>query len=120
MKRALLPVQPILLLAMAALAAHGPPPPPRAGPSDGPESGGSLKTVRIGAALEKSNVPPILAQGNVLPAQSVSAVDVSGDGRSIAITTVAFRHDRNFWLLSADGKQLGARQILPWAPFQVA
>jgi len=78
------------------------------------------KPLQIGTPLERSNVPPLLAQGKVLPAQSVSAVDISGDGRRIAVTTMAFRHDRNFWELSDEGKVLGGRYVLPWAPFQVA
>jgi glyoxylase-like metal-dependent hydrolase (beta-lactamase superfamily II) len=33
---------------------------------------------------------------------------------------MAFRHDRNFWLVSGEGKILWGRTVLPWAPFQVA
>jgi glyoxylase-like metal-dependent hydrolase (beta-lactamase superfamily II) len=33
---------------------------------------------------------------------------------------MAFRNDRNFWLLSDDGKIQWGRYLPPWAPFQVA
>jgi len=65
-------------------------------------------------------LPPLLAQGKFLSAQGVSAVDVSGDSKRIAITTMAFRHDRNFFVLSDTGKVLWGRYVLPWAPQQVA
>jgi hypothetical protein len=56
----------------------------------------------------------------ILPPQSVSAVDVSDDGRFVALGTMAFRHDRNFWLLS-DGarsprplrRELGPAAVRP-------
>jgi glyoxylase-like metal-dependent hydrolase (beta-lactamase superfamily II) len=76
--------------------------------------------VAIGKPLERSKVPPLLEQGVFLPAQSISALDVSADGRKIAVATMAFRHDRNFWVISDEGKVLGGRYVLPWAPFQVA
>jgi glyoxylase-like metal-dependent hydrolase (beta-lactamase superfamily II) len=50
----------------------------------------------------------------------VSAIDISDDGKSVGITTMAFRHDRNFWFLSAEGKVLWGRYVQPWAPFQAA
>jgi glyoxylase-like metal-dependent hydrolase (beta-lactamase superfamily II) len=55
-----------------------------------------------------------------LAPQSVSALDISGDGRFIAVTTMAFRHDRNLWLISAEGKLLWGHYLSPWAPFEVA
>ena len=55
-----------------------------------------------------------------LAPQSVSALDISGDDRFIAVTTMAFRHDRNLWLISAEGKLLWGRYVSPWAPFEVA
>jgi len=55
-----------------------------------------------------------------LAPQSVSALDISGDDRFIAVTTMAFRHDRNLWLISAEGKLLWGRYLSPWAPFEVA
>jgi hypothetical protein len=52
--------------------------------------------------------------------QSVSALAISPDGRQIAVTTLAFRHDRNFWVLANDGQVLWGRYLDPWAPAQVA
>src|SRR5678816_225402 len=65
-------------------------------------SGEPPQPIQIGSSLERSCVPAPLRQGTVLPPQSVSALDVSDDGRLIAVGTMAFRHDRNFWLLSAE------------------
>src|SRR5262245_8140012 len=79
-----------------------------------------VKPVSIGKPVAKSKVPPIRAQDQRLPPQSISAVDVSGDGKRIAVTTLAFHHDRNFWLLSDEGKVLWGRYVQPWAPYQVA
>jgi glyoxylase-like metal-dependent hydrolase (beta-lactamase superfamily II) len=78
------------------------------------------KPLVIGSPVQSSNLPPLLGQEKVLPPQSISAVDISGDGKRIAVTTMAFRHDRNFWMVSDEGKVLGSRYVLPWAPFQVA
>ena len=33
---------------------------------------------------------------------------------------MAFRHDRNFWLVAEDGRILWGRYLDPWAPWQVA
>jgi glyoxylase-like metal-dependent hydrolase (beta-lactamase superfamily II) len=70
-------------------------------------------------AQEPTRVPPVLRQGAFLAPQAVSGVELLDDGR-VAVTTMAFRHDRNFWLLSSDGKPLWSRQVAPWAPFQSA
>jgi len=78
-------------LVMAAAGLRG-----AAGPAE------LLQPIQIGFPLERSGVPAPLRQGTVLPLQSVSALDVSDDGRSVAVGTMAFRHDRNFWLLSAE------------------
>lgn len=80
----------------------------------------AIQSVRIGTQLGPSNVPPVLRQGTFLAPQSVSALDISDDGRFIAVTTMAFRQDRNFWLISAEGKLLWGRYLPPWAPFEVA
>src|SRR5262249_42010294 len=77
MKWAPLCVTPVLLLAMAVLAERTDPACAFAEPATDPGSSAGVQTVTIGAPLEKSNVPPLLAQGGVLPAQSVSAVDIS-------------------------------------------
>jgi hypothetical protein len=79
-----------------------------------------IRTVSIGTPLKQSNVPPRWHQGGFLHPQSVSAVDISADGRWVGITTMAFRHDRNFWLLGEEGKVLWGRYVEPWAPFQAA
>jgi glyoxylase-like metal-dependent hydrolase (beta-lactamase superfamily II) len=71
------------------------------------------------APPEPSRVPNALRQGEVLAPQSVSAVAISPDGRQIAVTTMAFRHDRNFWLLDHEGRVLWGRYLEPWAPGQV-
>src|SRR5687768_1960845 len=78
--------------------------------------------VRIGEPTEgPSRVPAPLRQGTFLPPQAVAAVDVSDDGRSVAVGTMAFRHDRNFFMLSADrGRVLWGRHVEPWAPSRVA
>jgi len=41
-------------------------------------------------------VPPVLRQGVFLAPQSVSALDISEDGRFVAATTMAFRNDTTF------------------------
>lgn len=90
-------------LLMTAAAAASPPP-----------------AIRIGPVPERSRVPAPLRQGAFLSPQSVSALDVSDDGRSVAVGTMAFRHDRNFWLLSADsGEVRWGRYLETWAPCQV-
>jgi glyoxylase-like metal-dependent hydrolase (beta-lactamase superfamily II) len=78
------------------------------------------KTILIGKPVAASKVPPLLAQGKFLSLQAVSAVDVSGDGQRIAVATMAFRHEPNFWTFSGDGKLLWSRNVAPWAPYQVA
>jgi glyoxylase-like metal-dependent hydrolase (beta-lactamase superfamily II) len=85
-----------------------------------PGSAVDLKSVAIGEPLARSKVPALLAQGTFLPAQCISAVDVSGDGKRVAVATMAFRHDRNFWVISDEGKIQWGRYVLPWAPYQVA
>ncbi|HEX7902071.1 MAG TPA: MBL fold metallo-hydrolase [Planctomycetota bacterium] len=77
-----------------------------------------LAPLLAAACATPSAVPPAWRQGDFLRAQDVSAVDVSDDGRSIAVATMAFRHDRNFWVLSRDGDVLWGRHVAPWAPFQ--
>src|SRR5262245_31825991 len=63
--------------------------------------------IQIDAPAQQSCVPARLRRGTVLPPQSVSAVDLSDDGRFVAVGTMAFRHDRNFWLLSAETGDVG-------------
>jgi glyoxylase-like metal-dependent hydrolase (beta-lactamase superfamily II) len=96
----------VLVLALAAAA--------------GTQAAAQMRQVRIGAAAQRSRVPDPWRQGVFLHPQEVSAVDVSPDGRRVAATTMAFRHDRNFWLLSDEGKVLEGRYVQPWAPFQAA
>src|SRR5262245_9787364 len=73
------------------------------------------KPIQIGVSLEPSRVPAPLRRGVVLAAQSVSAVDVSDDGRFVAVGTMAGRHDRNFWLLSAaTGEIAWGRYVGTW------
>jgi len=72
------------------------------------------------APPEPSGVPKPLRQGEFLSPQSISALAISPDGRQLAVTTMAFRHDHNFWLLAEDGQVLWGRYLEPWAPGQVA
>ena len=72
-----------------------------------------IRTVRIGRPLAASRVPDVARQGVFLAPQSVSALDISDDGGFIAASTLAFRNDRNFWMISQDGKLLRGRYLLP-------
>src|SRR5947207_1968893 len=74
----------------------------------------------LGGGCASTRVPGVLDQGRVLAPQAVTAVEVSDNGRFVAVTTLAFRQDRNFWLLSNEGEVISGRNIAPWAPFQVA
>jgi glyoxylase-like metal-dependent hydrolase (beta-lactamase superfamily II) len=85
-----------------------------------PPASGVPKVVTVGTAAKPSAVPDAWRQGGFLKPQSVSALEVSADGRFLGVTTMAFRHDRNFWLLSSDGKVQWGRYVQPWAPFQAA
>jgi glyoxylase-like metal-dependent hydrolase (beta-lactamase superfamily II) len=78
------------------------------------------RDVALGTLVKKSAVPDAWRQGTFLQPQSISALDISADGRFIGVTTMAFRHDRNFWLLSENGKVQWGRYVQPWAPFQAA
>jgi glyoxylase-like metal-dependent hydrolase (beta-lactamase superfamily II) len=78
------------------------------------------KSHTIGTTAKQTAVPDAWRQGVFLKPQSISALDVSPDGGFIGVTTMAFRHDRNFWLLSQDGKVQWNRYVQPWAPFQTA
>jgi glyoxylase-like metal-dependent hydrolase (beta-lactamase superfamily II) len=80
----------------------------------------ALKNVEVGRPAAESRVPDAWRQGVFLHPQSISAVDVSDDGCTIGVTTLAFRHDKNLWLLSEDGGVRWGRYVDPWAPFQVA
>jgi glyoxylase-like metal-dependent hydrolase (beta-lactamase superfamily II) len=82
--------------------------------------GGKFRTVQIGTPLKQSKVPDPLRQGVFLHPQSVSAVDVSDDGGFVGVATLAFRYDRNFWLLANNGEVRWGRYLQPWAPFQAA
>jgi glyoxylase-like metal-dependent hydrolase (beta-lactamase superfamily II) len=73
----------------------------------------------LAAACAYPHAPDAGDRG-VAPPQAVTAIDVSDDGRFIGVTTLAFRHEPNFWLLSADGEILYGRNVAPWAPFQTA
>ncbi|HEV3024578.1 MAG TPA: hypothetical protein VGX76_19015, partial [Pirellulales bacterium] len=79
-----------------------------------------ITMVMIGSPASSSNVPDPWRQGVFLRPQCISAVDISHDGKFIALATLAFRHDRNFWLVSDEGKVISSRYVEPWAPFQVA
>jgi glyoxylase-like metal-dependent hydrolase (beta-lactamase superfamily II) len=80
----------------------------------------NLRPATIGNSPSKSTVPDPYQQRIFLHPQAVSALDISDDGRFIGVTTLAFRNDRNFWLLSDEGKVLWGRYVQPWAPFQAA
>ncbi|MCR4414707.1 MAG: hypothetical protein NUV77_20010 [Thermoguttaceae bacterium] len=74
----------------------------------------------IGQSGPATRVPKPLRQGEFLPPQSIAAVEISPDNRQVAVATMAFRHDHNFWLLGDDGRVLWGRYLDPWAPWQVA
>src|SRR5262245_18707041 len=75
---------------------------------------------KIGPAPMGSRVPAPYRQGVALPPQSISAVDVRDDGRHVALSTMACRHDGNFWLLSAEkGEVVWGRYVDTWAPSHV-
>jgi glyoxylase-like metal-dependent hydrolase (beta-lactamase superfamily II) len=78
------------------------------------------KPIVIGKPAAESRVPSAERQGVFLDPQNISAVDISPDGKFVGLTTMAFRNDRNFWLLSDEGKILWGRHVDPWAPFQAA
>ncbi|HUQ69930.1 MAG TPA: MBL fold metallo-hydrolase [Planctomycetaceae bacterium] len=47
-------------------------------------------------------------------------MDIADDGSCVAVATMAFRHDRNFWLLAAEtGEVRWGRYLETWAPCQV-
>src|SRR5262245_64917939 len=80
---------------------------------------GPGNVVHVGPSGGATRVPSVLRQGSFLAPQAVSSVEALEDGR-VAVSTMAFRHDRNFWVLSAEGQPLWSRQVAPWAPFQSA
>ena len=75
---------------------------------------------RIIAPPGPTRVPAPLRQGVFLAPQSIAALEISPDGRQLAVVTMGFRHDNNFWLLAEDGRVLWGRYLDPWAPWQVA
>src|SRR5687767_13819127 len=75
--------------------------------------------LRIGAPVASSKVPLSTRQGTFLSPQSIAALDISADGRRIGVATMSFSHDRNLWVLSAQGEIVSSRYVFPWAPFQV-
>lgn len=85
------------------------------------DAGAALNLDRhVIAARGPTRVPRPLSQGRFMSPQSVSALAISPDGHQIAVATLAFRHDKNFWLLDGDGRVLWGRYLEPWAPSQVA
>jgi metallo-beta-lactamase class B len=88
---------------------------------DAPQEGkAELQTLQIGPPGKESRVPDPFQQGPFLHPQAVSALDINDDDGSIAVATMAFRHDRNLWLIGRDGKIQWGRFVEPWAPFQTA
>src|SRR5262249_57677943 len=58
--------------------------------------------------------------GRVLPRVGASARGVGDGGRFVAGGRMACRHDRNFWLMSAEtGAAAWGRYVETWAPAQV-
>jgi len=80
----------------------------------------AVQRVEIAPHAIQSRVPETTAQGRFLAPQAISAVDVSADGRFIAVGTMAFSHDANVWQFSRDGAVIAKRYFPPWAPMQVA
>jgi glyoxylase-like metal-dependent hydrolase (beta-lactamase superfamily II) len=79
-----------------------------------------MTLVTIGASALSTNVPDPWRQGIFLGPQCISAVDICPDSKSIALATLAFRHNQNFWLISDEGNVNSSRYVEPWAPFQAA
>ncbi|HXG09780.1 MAG TPA: hypothetical protein VNK04_08320, partial [Gemmataceae bacterium] len=94
--------------------------PPALQGAEEPVPAAPLRTLRVGEPSGPSRVPDPWQQGVFPHPQSVTALDLTNDGRRVGVTTLAFRHDRNFWLLDDSGKIVESRYVLPWAPFQVA
>lgn len=88
--------------------------------ADGLDAALAFKTIEVAPQAVESRVPEAWRRGVFLHPQCVSAVDISDDGHSIGVATMAFRHDKNFWLLSDEGRPLWGRYVDPWAPFQIA
>ena len=84
-----------------------------------PAQEGPERIVRVAPSAEDTRVPSVLRQGVFLAPQAISSVEILEDGR-VAVSTMAFRHDRNFWVLSGEGQPLWSRHVAPWAPFQSA
>src|SRR5262249_5626443 len=103
----------IVLAVQASLAAE-----PEGKSAARPSVAPVMRTIQIGTPVKASNVPDAWRQGVFLKPQSVSAVDVSDDGRFVGVTTMAFRQDRNFWLLSA-GARSGERpqHVVSWGRY---
>ncbi len=79
-----------------------------------------VREVQIGEPAAQNHVPAVTAQGHFLAPQAVSAVDISADGKFITVGTMAFNHDTNVWQFDAAGNVVARRNLLPWAPMQVA
>lgn len=79
-----------------------------------------IREVQIAPPAAQSQVPAVAAQGRILSLQSVSAVDISADGKFITVGTMAFSHDANVWQFAPDGTLIAKRHFPPWAPMQVA
>ncbi len=75
-----------------------------------------VQRVEIAPRAIQSRVPETTAQGRFLGPQAISAVDVSADGKFIAVGTMAFSHDANVWRFSPDGAVIAKHYFPPWAP----
>ena len=80
----------------------------------------AVQRVEIAPHALQSRVPETTAQRRFFAPQAISAVDVSADGKFIAVGTMAFSHDANVWQFSPDGAVIAKRYFPPWAPMQVA
>ena len=80
----------------------------------------AVRQIQIAPTAAQSRVPAATAQGRPLAPQSISAVDISADGKFITVGTLAFSHDANVWQFAPDGSVLAKRHLPPWAPMQVA
>jgi len=52
----------------------------------------TVRRVEVAPRVSNSRVPEATAQGRFLAPQAISAVDVSADGKFIAVGTMAFSH----------------------------
>lgn len=79
----------------------------------------AVRQAEIASPASTSRVPEVTARSRFLAPQSISAVDISADGKFITVGTMAFSHEANVWQWTSDGAVIAKRHFPPWAPMQV-